>query len=61
MNKTSLERHIKYLEIRHRDLDNQIQEDYKHYGNDRLVTTLKKQKLNLKDEIENFKRQLETL
>jgi hypothetical protein len=58
MNRTSLEHHIKHLEEQHRDIDKQIQEDYKHYGEDRLVSTLKKQKLLLKDEIEHFKKQL---
>jgi hypothetical protein len=57
----SIEHHIKHLEEQHRDIDKQIQEDYKHYGNDRLVTTLKKKKLQLKDEIENFKKQLTTI
>lgn len=59
MDKLSLTRHIEYLENRHRGLDKQIQEDYKRHGDDALVATLKKQKLRLRDEIENFKRQLE--
>jgi len=58
MDKLSLEHHIKHLEDQHRDIDKQINEDYKNYGEDRLVATLKKKKLQLKDEIENFKRQL---
>lgn len=61
MDKTSLEHHIKHLEQQHRDIDNQINEDYKNYGEDRLVTTLKKKKLHLKDEIEMFRKQLETI
>ena len=61
MDKTSLEHHIKHLEEQHRDIDKQIQEDYKQYGDDRLVNTLKKKKLQLKDEIEHFKRQISTL
>ena len=58
MDKLSLEHHIKHLEELHRDIDRQINEYYKNYGEDRLVATLKKKKLHLKDEIENFKRQL---
>jgi len=61
MDKTSLEHHIKHLEEQHRDIDKQIQKDYKQYGDDRLVNTLKKKKLHLKDEIEHFKRQISTL
>jgi len=61
MNKDSLQHHIEHLEKQHRDLDKQILEDYKHYGDDRLVGVLKKQKLRLKDEIQNFKRQLENI
>lgn len=61
MDKTSLEHHIKHLEQQHRDIDKQINEDYRQYGEDRLVTTLKKKKLHLKDEIEMFRKQLETI
>lgn len=61
MNKTSIEHHIKHLEEQHRELDKQIRDDYKNYGNDRLVVVLKKQKLRLRDEIQNFKKQLETI
>ena len=45
----------------HDDLDKQIQEEYASYGEDRLVSVLKKKKLHLKDEIENFKKQLEVM
>ena len=42
----------------HDDLDKNIREEEKHYGNDALVTFLKKKKLKLKDEIQAFKNQL---
>jgi hypothetical protein len=42
----------------HDGLDKDIKEEEKHYGNDALVTFLKKKKLKLKDEIEGFKSQL---
>jgi hypothetical protein len=58
---TKLEGHINHLQQVHDDLDKQIQEEYKAYGEDRLVGVLKKKKLHLKDEIENFKKQLEVM
>ena len=58
---TKLEGHINHLQQVHDDLDRQIQEEYASYGEDRLVSVLKKKKLHLKDEIENFKKQLETV
>ena len=61
MNKESLQHHIKHLEEKHRDLDQKIKIEHIKYGNDDLVNSMKKQKLHLKDEIENFKKQLTTL
>lgn len=58
MDKLKIQHHIKHLQELHDDLDKQIQEQFSHYGNDRLVTELKKKKLKLKDEIEGFKNQL---
>ena len=53
-----IEHHIKHLQQIHEDLDKQIHEEEKHYGNDRLIVVLKKKKLKIKDEIEGFKGQL---
>jgi hypothetical protein len=61
MNKTSIEHHIKHLEEQHRELDQKIKIEYIKYGNDSLVNSMKKQKLHLKDEIQNFRKQLETI
>jgi hypothetical protein len=58
MDKMKIEHHIKHLQELHDDLDKQIQEEEKHYGNDRMIVVLKKKKLKLKDEIEGFKNQL---
>jgi hypothetical protein len=58
MNLKKIEKHIGALEERHHSLDKQINTEMQSYGNDRLVTVLKKQKLKLKDEIEQFKKQL---
>ena len=61
MDKTSLEHHIKHLEEQHHSLDKEVKEMYIKYGDDALVQSMKKRKLHLKDEIEQFKRQISTL
>jgi len=61
MDKVSLEHHVKHLEEQHRELDQKIKIEYIKYGNDSLVNSMKKQKLHLKDEIQNFRKQLETI
>ena len=58
MNSKKIQHHIKHLQDLHDDLDKQIQEEEKHYGNDALIVFLKKKKLKLKDEIEGFKTKL---
>ena len=52
---TKVEGHIQHLQEVHDDLDKEIEKQYKEYGNDSLVQTLKKKKLHLKDEIEHYK------
>ena len=56
MDQQKFQRHIEHLQQVHDDLDKEIQEQFKQYGNDALVSTLKKKKLQYKDEIENLKR-----
>ena len=51
-------RYVTHLQQVHNDLDKQIKQEYIRYGNDALVQTLKKKKLALKDEIENFRKQV---
>ena len=51
---------LEYLEQEHHDLDKMIDEEFRIYGNDVLVNTLKKKKLKLKDEIEYLKGQMLT-
>jgi hypothetical protein len=58
MDKLKIQHHIKHLQELHNDLDEEIKKQYEKYGNDRLVTELKKKKLKLKDEIEGFKNQI---
>lgn len=53
---TKVEGHIQALQQMHDDLDKQIKEEYIRYGNDALVQSLKKKKLQLKDEIEQYKK-----
>jgi hypothetical protein len=61
MNKSSIEHHVKHLEEKHRELDQKIKIEYIKYGSDSVVHNMKKQKLHLKEEIERYKRQLETV
>jgi hypothetical protein len=58
MNVEKIQHHIKHLEEMHKNIDNLIKDSIKHYGNDQEVVELKKKKLKLKDEIENFKKQI---
>lgn len=55
MDKLSLEHHLTHLEKVHRELDAEIIKEEKHYGNDALVKSMKKKKLQLKTEIEHLK------
>ena len=55
MDALSIKHHIEHLEELHRNVDIQIRETQKHYGEDNAVTTLKKKKLRIKDQIEYYK------
>ncbi len=61
MNREKIEHHIKHLQKKHDELDRLIQEEYDRYQDDKAVSNLKKEKLQLKDEIEKFKKDLEIL
>jgi hypothetical protein len=54
------EKKLEYLKTEHDELDKMIDEEYRIYGNDTLVNTLKKKKLKLKDEIEYLKSRMLT-
>ena len=58
---TKLRGHIDQLQQAHNDLDKQIIHEYVKYGDDAVVQSMKKRKLHLKDEIENYTKQLENL
>jgi hypothetical protein len=59
MDKLSLEHHLTHLEKVHRELDGEIIKEEKHYGNDALVKTMKKKKLQLKTEIEHLRKTIQ--
>lgn len=61
MDAEKLRHHVKHLQEVHDGLDQQIQRDFEKYKDDALVTSLKKKKLHLRDEIESFKRQINDL
>jgi hypothetical protein len=58
---TKLERHIDHLQEEHNNLDREIKDRYKNYDNDILIRDLKRKKLNIKDEIENYKKDMAPL
>ena len=58
MNNEKIKHHIQHLQKEHDELEKDLKEQQKHYGEDRLVTILKKKKVRLKDEIEAFKMKL---
>jgi hypothetical protein len=52
MSQESLSNHINNLKIKHKELDIQLNELYKHSSiSSTTITELKKQKLDIKDEI----------
>ena len=53
---TKIDRHIDHLKQEHDNLDKEIKDRYKNYDSDILISDLKKKKLNIKDEIENYKK-----
>lgn len=61
MDAVSIQHHIEHLQELHRNVDIQIKETQKHYGEDNNVTTLKKKKLQIKDHIEFYKKKLECM
>jgi hypothetical protein len=49
---------LKSLEKKHRTLDNEIKQLYKHTNADMSLKELKKQKLKLKEQIETVKKEI---
>jgi hypothetical protein len=50
--KEKIEHHIRALQIKHDELDKEIQQRYKMHEDDFILENLKKAKLQLKDQIE---------
>lgn len=61
MDVQSLSNHIIHLQEVHDGLDKEIDKLYNSGGEDDLVKFLKKKKLKMKDEIEEFKRKVKIL
>jgi uncharacterized protein YdcH (DUF465 family) len=59
--KEKLEHHIKHLQEKHDALDKEIIEMDCHYDESIKCHNMKKQKLKLKDEIEEMKRKIQAL
>lgn len=55
MNNEKIKHHIQHLQKEHDELEKDLKEQQKHYGEDRLVTIIKKKKLQIKDEIQRLK------
>ena len=60
MDKLSIEHHIQHLEEKHRHFENYLIDAESHFD-DMLATKIKKEKLAIKDEIEEMKTKLKTL
>ena len=56
-----MEEFIMHLEDLHQAVDKQIEVNYRQYDDDIHVRMLKKKKLELKDQIEHYKKKLEEL
>ena len=58
MNKEKLEHHLKHLEERHAVLEKKIKDGYSHYLDDMHLGKIKHEKLGIKREITQTKKQL---
>jgi uncharacterized protein YdcH (DUF465 family) len=61
MTREKLIHHVEHLKEKHDKLDKQIKELYEHHTDDFKVEELKKQKLKLKDEIEQTNRKIDKI
>ena len=61
MTREKLIHHVEHLKEKHDKLDKQIKELYEHHTNDLTVEKLKKEKLKLKDEIEQTNRKIDKI
>ena len=61
MTREKLINHVEHLKEKHDKLDKQIKELYEHHTDDLTVEKLKKEKLKLKDEIEQTNRKIDKI
>jgi hypothetical protein len=55
MDKTKIEHHINHLQEKHKGIDKRLKPETSHH----IARVLKKEKLQLKDEIERLKKQIQ--
>lgn len=58
MNIEKMKHHISRLQDKHDDLDKRIIKAIETHGDEHIIKVLKKEKLALKDEIEDLKKQI---
>ena len=58
LTKEKILHHITHLEKQHDELDKRVMEETKHHGEDYIIRKLKKQKLDIKDEIEKMRKKI---
>lgn len=58
MTKEKLMSHLTELQKKHKKLDEELVEEYRHYGRDDVIKKYKYDKLMLKTEIDKLERQL---
>ena len=58
MNTEKMKHHISRLQDKHDDLDKRIIKAIETHGDEHIIKVLKKEKLALKDEIEDLKKQI---
>jgi uncharacterized protein YdcH (DUF465 family) len=61
MTREKLIHHVEHLKEKHDALDKKIKELYEHHTDDLAVEKLKKEKLKLKDEIEQTNRKIDKI
>ena len=58
LTKEKIQHHITHLQKQHGELDKRVIEETMHHGEDYIIRRLKKQKLELKDEIQKMRNKL---
>jgi hypothetical protein len=58
LTKAKIQHHIKHLQEQHDTLGERVENEYKTWGDDYVVRRLKKEKLEIKDEIERMRLKL---